>query len=744
MLALPLLWAVVAVIGCTWLLVPGGGGQVPTWEPGALATFDVVVPRDMSLPDEAATEAVREEARSAVLPVYDLEPRLSRELIDEVQLLFVNCRLTRDAEDGDVIALDRLPQLIVAEPMHAIIGSSECSEELETALVEVISQVYRVMVVDDGHALERRGEGGVVVRNLVTTTERPVPLVELPGIIDSRSGLAAALRPRLLEQEVVARRWIKPILEFLEANMVPNLVFNRAETAQRIETAAAEVTPRSQVFRRGQVLVRRGDTVTQVVSRTLGVMSSSREELTLYTTLVGIGLLMVLMMVGWWHILGRFGGEVDRRKWLSIVFVLVILFTALNRVGVVVATAVAANSQGPAWSSADAYLWGLPCAAGPAAVVLLLGIQPAVLFALCGALLAGLMLGGDFSFMVFALASGLTGAVATQSFKGRTALSRAGLVVGAANLVVLLVLELHRGFPDPPAKTALAAGCALIGGPLAVGIASALLPMFEGLFSLTTDIRLLELSNQNLPLLKRLSLQAPGTYQHSLAVGNLAEAGAVAVGANGLLLRVCAYYHDIGKLVKPDYFVENQRGINPHDSLSPSMSALVIQSHVKQGLALAREANLPLPVRQAIATHHGTKLIRYFYSRAQERSDPGKVKVQESDYRYPGPRPHTKELGILLLADAIEAAARTLDNPSPTKIQNMIGRIFTDTLEDGQLDQSELTFSELDKIGSAFLWVLTNMYHHRIDYPGFDFNRRQSKRDSGAHHLGTKAVSASG
>jgi membrane-associated HD superfamily phosphohydrolase len=196
--------------------------------------------------------------------------------------------------------------------------------------------------------------------------------------------------------------------------------------------------------------------------------------------------------------------------------------------------------------------------------------------------------------------------------------------------------------------------------------------------------------------------------------------------------------------VKPDYFVENQRNGNPHDALLPSMSALVIQSHVKEGLEIAREAKLPLPVRQGIATHHGTKLIRYFYNRAQERHADDKTEVRESDYRYPGPKPHTKELGILLLADAVEAAARTLENPTPAKIQAMIDKIFGNALEDDQLDDCDLTFSELDKIASAFLWVLTNMYHHRIDYPGFDFNRRQRAGGSGPHQVGAEAVQARG
>jgi putative nucleotidyltransferase with HDIG domain len=365
-----------------------------------------------------------------------------------------------------------------------------------------------------------------------------------------------------------------------------------------------------------------------------------------------------------------------------------------------------------------------------------------VLFALCGSLMAGVLLGGDFTVVVFSLASGVVGALAAPQFTIRSAIGRIGGIVGLTNLVVMLILELYRGLPELPESMALAAVSAIVGGPLAVGIASSLLPALEGAFGITTDIRLLELSNQNLPLLKRLSLEAPGTYQHSLAVGNLAEAGADTIGANALLLRVCAYYHDVGKLVKPDYFVENQRGINPHDSLSPSMSSLVIMSHVKEGLELATRAKLPLPIRQGVATHHGTKLIRYFYEKALTQADPGMGEIRESDYRYPGPRPHTKELGILLLADAVEAAARTIEQPTPGRIQGMIGKIFANVVEDGQLDDCDLTFSELDKIASSFLWVLTNMYHHRIDYPGFDFNRRQERRDAGAAQVGTKAVAA--
>jgi hypothetical protein len=212
-------------------------------------------------------------------------------------------------------------------------------------------------------------------------------------------------------------------------------------------------------------------------------------------------------------------------------------------------------------------------------------------------------------------------------------------------------------------------------------------------------------------------------------MANLAEAAAEAIGANPLLARVCCYYHDIGKLVKPEYFVENQRGANPHDNLTPWMSALVVSNHVKAGLELARKYKLPEPIRESIATHHGTKLIHYFFSRAKERANGDSGEVPEDEFRYPGPRPMSKEMGILLLADAVEAASRTLQDPTPGKLQAMIDQVIKNILEDGQLDDCELTLKDVEKIGAEFYWVLTNAFHHRIEYPGFDFNRRRRGKE---------------
>lgn len=743
----PLVWSVLAVLICAWLIVPRVGRRLPDWRVGDVATFDVIVSEDRAVPDNAATEKVRQEARSQVLPVYDLEPRLRQETIDEVRALFAVCR--DDLQRGEL----NLQNLVAGSDMSLdadmvrVLRSAQCGSGLENALVDVVDQIYQEHVIDDKRALERRVKAGVIVRSLASGVETQQRLDDLSSVIDLRSELEPTLRARLLEHDVVRRRWIKATLRFLVANLTPDLVFNRAETSARRNAAAKKVTPRLQIFKRGQVLIRRGDTVTPATEAALHEMNRARRQVMNYTTVTGTLLLVVFLVLGWWKLLSRLAPSGERRYRLSTVLLLMVVFTVIDRIGVFLANAVALNSQSAMMSSPQTFLWALPHAAGPLAAFMLLGIQPAILFSVSQAILVALMLGGDLTVAVYALISGLVGILAAQQFKERAVLTRVGAVIGVVNVIAMVVLELYRGLPASAGPAAFGAVLAFAGGPVAVGVATFLLPAFEKIFGATTDIRLLELSNQNLPLLKRLSLEAPGTYQHSLAVGNLAEAGADAVGANGLLLRVCAYYHDVGKLVKPEYFVENQHGINPHDNLTPSMSALVIMSHVKEGLAIAGREKLPLPIRQAIATHHGTKLIRYFFSRAvQLREEQGHDvgEVRESDYRYPGPKPHTKELGILLLADAIEAAARTIENPTPGKIRNMIERIVTDALEDGQLDQSALTFKELERIGSAFLWVLTNMFHSRVDYPGFDFNRRQKKSESGAHHLGTQAPATDG
>jgi putative nucleotidyltransferase with HDIG domain len=258
-------------------------------------------------------------------------------------------------------------------------------------------------------------------------------------------------------------------------------------------------------------------------------------------------------------------------------------------------------------------------------------------------------------------------------------------------------------------------------------------PIIESLFGYTTDIKLLELANLDHPLLKDLILQAPGTYHHSIIVGSLVEAGAKSIAANPLLARVSAYYHDIGKLKKPLYFIENAGGMeNKHDHLTPTMSSLILTSHVKDGVELAHENRLGERIVHIIQQHHGTSLISYFYQKAKEKENPEMDSIDEKDFRYPGPKPQTKEAGIVMLADAVEAASRTLSEPTPSRIKGLVQRIVNNIFLDGQMEECELTLKDLQKIEESFSRILTAYFHQRIDYPplpSLEPNKKKNHED---------------
>ena len=349
-----------------------------------------------------------------------------------------------------------------------------------------------------------------------------------------------------------------------------------------------------------------------------------------------------------------------------------------------------------------------------------------MLSVLFSVLASRLAVDGDGLWVVFySLAGSLAAILAVDryQFGYRLIIARVGMVVGAVNLVMVLVLAAVEPAERGVAQVGFDLFCALAGGLLVTAATSFILPILEWLLGITTDIKLLELSNTNLPLLRRLAFEAPGTFQHSLMVANLAKEGCEAIGADPVLAYTSGLYHDVGKVLRPDYFVENQRpGHNRHDKLLPSMSALILINHVKEGVELAREHALPRALRDAIRQHHGTRLIKFFYSRALEQRDPDATDVTEEKYRYPGPRPQNKCMGVLMLADAVEAASRTLAEPTTAKIRGLIRTIADDVLQDGQLDETDLTLSDLRKVAGAFHRVLANIFHQRIDYPGFDFN----------------------
>ncbi len=295
------------------------------------------------------------------------------------------------------------------------------------------------------------------------------------------------------------------------------------------------------------------------------------------------------------------------------------------------------------------------------------------------------------------------------------------------NLALIMGLHLLLGRPFEM-QLLYKAGFGIFNGFFCAVVVTGTIPIIESIFKYTTDIKLLELANMNSPALRELMVRAPGTYHHSIIVGNLVEAAAEAINANPLMARVAAYYHDIGKIRKPLYFIENVGSHeNRHDKLAPSMSALVLTAHVKDGIEMAREAKLGRELIDIIRQHHGSSLIKFFYDKAKSQSNPGVQQIDERDYRYPGPKPQTREAALIMLADAVEAASRTLTDPTPARIQGMVQKIINNIFIDGQLDECELTLKDLHFIAKSFNRILAGIFHHRVDYPEPAFKERDKE-----------------
>ena len=738
------LWGILYVVVTSLCFAPAISFRAAKLRAGTIARRDVVAAQDFILPDPESTEKKKQEAAGAVRPVYDRDSQAAFRLEERLQKSFSGARET---ERGAAPGRHRAgPEAIrdsfvmpIGEEAFEALSRQHFSADVEARLVATSARLYRDGIVDNKDLLLQNRERGVTLRDTATGAERTT--VDLFSTAEYGADVKSLVAAELAGGRMGPSE-VREVSAFLAAALQPNLTYNAAETARRRDLAARQVESVLVKIPRGQVIVRRGDLITPRTERIIGAVQGSASDAQSWWRLFAVFCIQILAALAFW-VDSQIRARSMRKEPSTLLPLLAvgIVFALVLRGGFTVAQLLASNFSSDALSSDSL---ALPFAAGPIVAVLVAGAGPgpAVLFAAVQAVGAGILLGLNFQFALFALAGSLAGIYGMKRFGSRSVLFVIGGIVAAANVAAVLIGHSLSGdaatlLPD------LASGA--VGGLVVAALVAFLVPLFETLFHVTTDIRLLELSNQNLPMLRTLAFEAPGTYQHSLMVGHLAEAAAEAVGANPLLARVCAYYHDIGKTKMPEYFIENQpRGFNRHDRLEPSMSALIIASHVKEGAELARKSRLPEPIVIGIREHHGTKLIRYFYQKALSRAEPGAPPILESDYRYPGPKPSNRVSGILMLADAVEAASRTLVEPTPAKIAAMVRAIGSDCLRDGQFDTCDLTIGDLTTIQEALIRTVTTMFHHRIDYPGFDFNAREKaepaspRRGSGTVRLHAK------
>ncbi|ADK84320.1 7TM receptor with intracellular metal dependent phosphohydrolase [Desulfarculus baarsii DSM 2075] len=429
----------------------------------------------------------------------------------------------------------------------------------------------------------------------------------------------------------------------------------------------------------------------------------------------------------WFQRLPVFGGEVSARQIIFLWCILLIL-AGLSRGYNLLALAMSVDHGGLALQAMG---YAVPLAAGPLLVSLFMSAQAGMLTALGFGLLASLLWPGSMALFVYYLITGVVAAHYVRSGHTRMSLIGAAAWSALSGALALAAMALVQGWLFSAAFMA-ALAAALLGSLLAGILAAGMAPLAESAFGFISAPCLMELASLDHPLLQELMLQAPGTYHHSLVVGSLVEAAAKEIGANSLLAKVAALYHDLGKLRKCDYFVENQ-GVAPnrHEKLAPTMSALILISHVKEGVEAARRHRLGQPIIDIIGQHHGTRLIHYFYNKALECSrETGREEPNIESFRYPGPRPQTREAGLVMLADTVEAASRSLDNPTPARIQGLVQSQINKVFAEGQLDECELTLKDLHKIAKVFNKILNGIFHHRVEYPNTDNNGPKKQNDS--------------
>ncbi|MBZ5640245.1 MAG: HDIG domain-containing protein [Acidobacteriia bacterium] len=745
LLAADLLWSVLLVGVVTALLALGSPTSERLPALGAVLDHDVVARKESGIPDARETEARRREAAEAVPDVYLHDRARGDRLAEKVRSLFDSGRQALGSGEsegrarGAATARKALPGMMRDAEIDALLRLG-FSAEVERDLAGILRGVM---------------ENPIVANKALLASSPGVLLVHAPGGSEERLSEAGSVLDldearRRARAAVEASRAFPPDSRETLANLVAafvdvNVAYDPEATALKRDAASAAVPPVVRTVPAGTVVARAGE---KVAVETLLRIEAARGGPRGRVGLPGLaGTVFIASLLAFFlRRYTRYHQRAFKRvQHLHALLALVLLsMLLLSRAMIWIAKGLVDNLS-PPFNDPSSYTYLIPLAGGSILVALLATGRISMVYSGFTALLFAAMNGWNTFAMTWALLVQWAGIYAIATYRERAALLRAGLVAGVAGAASALAVAAVRDGLAPISRGVYEAGLAFVGGAVGTGLfVSFALPLLEGLFKVLTDIRLLELSNLNQPLLAEFAVKAPGSYNHSLVLATLAEDAARTIGANALYCRVAAFYHDIGKIRKPEYFVENQHGTNPHDRLSPSMSALIITAHVKDGIRLAREAGLPQQIVDVVPQHHGTRLMTYFYDKARKTADPSLGPVSEADFRYPGPKPQTKETAIFMLADGVEAAARTLDEPTPGRLGELIHKITSAIVLDGQLDECDLTFADLERIEQAFLRTLTSMYHHRVDYPGFEFGRpRPNGRTGGAAQDRRAARSAS-
>jgi len=730
-----------SVIVISFVLIGFRHQNIPTYDVGQVADHEIRALQDVVYEDAAATELKRNEAEAAVPALYQIETGLIDGKVKTLTSAFSKSRdvLAEDAfseenADEKTSRNELLKKLrekldgIFPEETLEVLLRYDFSPMLETRLLSLLNSVMRDGIVEDRGELSKEYFSGIMVSDGTMASER------LSQDIWQKRDLAAAkefLRqsPSLRELPGLSAREQSTLILYLESLLEPTLVFNREETLARRRVAADQIRPVTVRINQGQIVIRAEEVVTEKAKQQLDALRKMSGPRSTSLQAIGYFIISAILIYTLWRYFFYYQMNYltrvrrIRSKTILIICVLVLELVVL-RVGAELADILSERFQG----IQDHFVlyYGIPLTFGALLITLLVDINLGLMTSTILAIVAGLFY-GSIDIAAYILIGCIAGVYSIRQYKDRAAILKSGLTIGIAGMLTLAALGFLRQSPVNFMDALGFAVLSLMNGVFSSALASMLLPALEAVFSITTDVRLLELSNLNSPVLRRLAVEAPGTYHHSLMLATFAESAAEAIGSNPLVARVGAYYHDIGKLAKPAYFVENQSyGGNRHEELSPNMSCLIISSHVKEGQHFAKMAGLPPRISDMIPQHHGTRIMTFFYKKALDAVGGDESKIVEADFRYPGPRPQSREAAILMMADTVEAASRTLgEAPAPAQIEGMINRVIDDIVADSQFDECDIALRDIRRVKNSFFKIIAGSLHHRIEYPGYDFKNKK-------------------
>lgn len=658
---------------------------------GDVAPFDIRAPRSAEYVDPVKTEELRRQAAEGVDRVYTTDPQLTLavesdvyNITEKISQVQVNPDLTREEK------VKRLKTIIPFTVTEQVLNDLATGTPNDLGLVR--DRVLGI-VID-------RMRLGITPEQLEEAKAGLVTQVPAFGFSRSYEQYADGLIQHYLE---------------------PNRFYNPEQTEAIRIRAMDAVEPVKIEIKAQQRIIGAGEIVTQqhiLALQAIGLMHPRQP----WITMLGTALLVLGLMVAVLFYLRQQNRDIYHNiNQLYLLGLVAVIVLAVSKSFMAIEI-----TRWPQFTEQLGYI--APVAAAGMLVAILLESRLAVLMVAVISLFIGLLLGGQLNFALVGFLGGITGVYSVSKLSQRGELARAGLYTAIAVMLSIFVIGIVE---ETPWQLLLVSGLVLglINGLLSSILTNGALPYLESTFGVTSSVKLLELSNPSNPLLRQLLTEAPGTYHHSIMVGNLAEAATEAVGGDHLLVRVGALYHDIGKIKRPYFFIENQLATdNPHDKIAPTLSTLILTSHVKDGVDLAREHKLPQRVIDIIEQHHGASLVKFFYHKALEgeRAET----VSEEEFRYDAPKPQTREAAIVMLADSVEAAVRAMKDPSSGQVEGLVRKLIKEKLMDGQLDECDLTLKDLDIIANAFLRVLSGVFHTRIEYPDMqqEMERRKSRR----------------